>query len=115
VIRQKGGGLNSSFTVRKISNGVGVERTFPFFSPAIERVEVVTRGATRRSKLYYLRDLEGKAARIDSDMEFGGDATLAAENAATNQAADAVKVGTGKGEHVEKKDGKSPKRAEKKK
>src|SRR5438045_3241086 len=58
VIRKKGGGLNSSFTVRKISNNVGVERTFPFFSPAIDRVEVVSRGKARRSKLYFLRELE---------------------------------------------------------
>jgi large subunit ribosomal protein L19 len=74
VIRAKRGGLNSSFTVRKISNGVGVERTFPYFSPAIDRVEVVSRGSARRSRLFYLRNLEGKAARIDSELEFGASA-----------------------------------------
>jgi large subunit ribosomal protein L19 len=77
VIRTKGGGLNSSFTVRKISNGIGVERTFPYFSPAIDRVEVVSRGAARRAKLYYLRNLEGKAARIDSELEMAGHAPAA--------------------------------------
>jgi large subunit ribosomal protein L19 len=72
VIRTTGGGLNSAFTVRKISNNIGVERTFPYFSPAIDRVEVISRGSARRAKLYYLRNLEGKAARIDSELEFGG-------------------------------------------
>lgn len=69
VIRKKAGGLDSSFAVRKISNGIGVERTFPYYSPAIDRVEVVARGSTRRSRLFYLRKLEGKAARIDSELE----------------------------------------------
>jgi large subunit ribosomal protein L19 len=72
VIREKGGGLDSMFTVRKISNGIGVERTFPYYSSSIEKVEVTSRGSTRRSKLYYLRNLEGKAARIDSELEFVG-------------------------------------------
>jgi large subunit ribosomal protein L19 len=69
VIRKKAGGLNSNFTVRKISNNVGVERTFPFYSTAIDKVEVVSRGSARRSRLFYLRNLEGKAARIDSELE----------------------------------------------
>ena len=60
--------LPISFTVRKISAGVGVERTFPFVSPAIESVEVLTKGNVRRSRLYYLRSLEGKAAKIDSEL-----------------------------------------------
>ena len=64
VIRKRGGGSRSSFTVRKVSYGVGVERTFPLFSPNIEKVEVVSRGRVRRSRLYYLRKLHGKAARI---------------------------------------------------
>jgi len=64
VIRRQGGGARETFTVRKISYGVGVERTFPLHSPRIERVQVVRRGAVRRSKLYYLRDLAGKAARL---------------------------------------------------
>ena len=64
VIRRQGGGARETFTVRKISYGVGVERTFPVHTPAIEKIEVVTRGRVRRAKLYYLRSLRGKAARI---------------------------------------------------
>jgi large subunit ribosomal protein L19 len=64
VIRRRGEGGRASFTVRRISYGVGVERTFPLHSPRIDRVQVVRRGAVRRSKLYYLRDLAGKAARL---------------------------------------------------
>ena len=60
----KKGKMDASFTVRKISHGVGVEKTFPTHSPRLEKVEVVTRGKVRRAKLYYLRDLRGKAARI---------------------------------------------------
>jgi large subunit ribosomal protein L19 len=64
VIRRQGGGLRETFTVRKISFGVGVERTFPVHSPTIGRIEVVTRGRVRRAKLYYLRERRGKRARI---------------------------------------------------
>jgi large subunit ribosomal protein L19 len=64
VIRKKKGGSRASFTVRKISYGVSVERIFPLHSPIIEKVEVVQRGRVRRSRLYYLRGLKGKAARI---------------------------------------------------
>jgi large subunit ribosomal protein L19 len=64
VIRRQGGGLRETFTVRKVSYGVGVERTFPLHSPSIDKIEPVTRGRVRRAKLYYLRDLRGKAARI---------------------------------------------------
>ncbi len=64
VLRRQGGGLRETFTVRKISFGVGVERTFPLHSPVIEKIEVETRGHVRRAKLYYLRDLRGKAAKI---------------------------------------------------
>jgi large subunit ribosomal protein L19 len=64
VIRRQGGGLRETFTVRKVSFGVGVERTFPVHTPVIDRIEVVTRGDVRRAKLYYLRDLRGKAAKI---------------------------------------------------
>jgi large subunit ribosomal protein L19 len=64
VIRRQGGGLQETFTVRKISFGVGVERTFPVHTPVIEKIEVVTRGDVRRAKLYYLRDLRGKKAKI---------------------------------------------------
>lgn len=64
VIKRRGGGISETFTVRKISNGVGVERTFPVHTPKIERIEVVRRGRVRRAKLYYLRSLRGRAARI---------------------------------------------------
>jgi large subunit ribosomal protein L19 len=64
VIARKGGGINESFTVRKISYGEGVERVFPIYSPMVEKVEVVRRGKVRRAKLYYLRGLRGKSARI---------------------------------------------------
>jgi large subunit ribosomal protein L19 len=67
VIRIKGSGLSETFTVRKISFGVGIERIFPINSPRIEKVEVVRRGKVRRAKLYYLRNLSGKAARIAED------------------------------------------------
>jgi large subunit ribosomal protein L19 len=64
VIKRQNGGIRESFTVRKISNGIGVERCFPIHSPSLEAIEVVTRGQVRRAKLYYLRKLRGKAARI---------------------------------------------------
>lgn len=64
VIKRRGGGISETFTVRKISNGVGVERTFPLHSPKIDKLEVARRGKVRRAKLYYLRELRGKAARI---------------------------------------------------
>jgi len=64
VIRRQGGGVRETFTVRKVSFGVGVERTFPVHTPTISLIEVATRGDVRRAKLYYLRDLRGKAAKI---------------------------------------------------
>ncbi|GAA1273019.1 50S ribosomal protein L19 [Saccharothrix xinjiangensis] len=69
VIRRQGGGIRETFTVRKVSFGVGVERTFPMHSPNIAQVEVATRGDVRRAKLYYLRDLRGKAAKIREKRE----------------------------------------------
>jgi large subunit ribosomal protein L19 len=63
-IRRRGGGLSATFTVRKVTYGVGVERTFPVHSPSIDRIEVLRHGQVRRAKLYYLRQLRGKAARI---------------------------------------------------
>lgn len=70
-IARNGGGLNESFTVRKISYGEGVERVFPMFSPLIDSVKVVRRGDVRRAKLYYLRNLRGKAARIAERADKG--------------------------------------------
>lgn len=64
VIAKRGSGVRESFTVRKLSFGVGVERTFPIHSPVVDRIEVVTRGDVRRAKLYYLRDRVGRAARV---------------------------------------------------
>jgi large subunit ribosomal protein L19 len=69
VIARQGGGIRETFTVRKISYQVGVERTFPVHSPVIERLEVVSRGDVRRAKLYYLRELRGKAAKIKEKRE----------------------------------------------
>ena len=69
VIRVQGSGIGRSFTVRKVSFGVGVERTFPINSPIFEQIEVVTRGDVRRAKLYYLRNLRGKKAKIKERRE----------------------------------------------
>lgn len=68
VIGKKNRGLNSAFTVRKISNGIGVERTFQTYSPVVESISVKRRGDVRQAKLYYLRDLSGKAARIKEKL-----------------------------------------------
>src|SRR5690349_21872586 len=72
VIRRSGGGIRETFTVRKVSFGVGVERTFPVHTPIIAKIEVVTRGDVRRAKLYYLRELRGKAAKIKEKREPAG-------------------------------------------
>ena len=89
VIRRSGGGIRETFTVRKISFGVGVERTFPLHSPSIATLELVQRGRVRRAKLYYLRDLRGKKARIKERRI--DDAKLAAmEAAAAQRAAEAT-------------------------
>ena len=88
VIRRQGGGLQETFTVRKISFGVGVERTFPLHSPSIGRLEVVSRGHVRRAKLYYLRERRGKKARI-RERRLGDEelASIAAAEAARAAAA----------------------------
>ena len=69
VIRRQGGGIRETFTARKVSFGVGVERTFPVHTPVVEKIEIVTRGDVRRAKLYYLRELRGKAAKIKEKRE----------------------------------------------
>ena len=92
VIRRQGGGLQETFTVRKISFGVGVERTFPLHSPSIGKLEVVSRGHVRRAKLYYLRERRGKKARIRErrlgDDELAAIAAAEAERAAAGAADD---------------------------
>jgi large subunit ribosomal protein L19 len=85
VIRRRGGGLRETFTVRKISFGVGVERTFPLHSPQVARIEVTSRGDVRRAKLYYLRERRGKRARIRELRTPVG--TAAAEPASTDDEA----------------------------
>jgi large subunit ribosomal protein L19 len=96
VIRRQGGGLQETFTVRKISFGVGVERTFPLHSPSIGKLEVVSRGRVRRAKLYYLRERRGKKARIRErrlgEDELAAIAAAEAERAAGNGADDSPEV-----------------------
>jgi large subunit ribosomal protein L19 len=99
VIRRSGGGIRETFTVRKISFGVGVERTFPVHSPSIARLELVQRGRVRRAKLYYLRDLRGKKARIRErridDAKLAAMEEAAVARAAEAEAAEAESVGEG--------------------
>jgi large subunit ribosomal protein L19 len=78
VIARRGGGTRESFTVRKISGGVGVERVFPLHAPVVESIEVVRRGRVRRAKLYYLRSLRGKKARIEERRDEAPTATAEA-------------------------------------
>ena len=86
VIRQRRNGVGATFTVRKVSYSVGVERIFPAFSPRIDKVEIVSRGIVRRSKLYYLRGLEGKAARLKDARDKVGAQNQSAAAAAKAQA-----------------------------
>src|SRR5580765_8222311 len=98
VIRRQNGGLRETFTVRKISFGVGVERTFPVHSPSIAKLEIVSRGRVRRAKLYYLRELRGKKARIkerrldDAKLEALEAAALAAQATESDEEPDDVDV-----------------------
>jgi len=85
-IARKNSGVNSNFTLRKISYGEGVERIFPLYSPRITQIEVVRRGAVRRAKLYYLRSRRGKAARIAERGREGGEAVAVPETGAQEQA-----------------------------
>ena len=92
-IARNGGGINESFTVRKISYGEGVERVFPVYSPNIESIKLVRRGKVRRAKLYYLRDRRGKSARIAEKMESpAAKAAREASQKATKAAAKAKKA-----------------------
>jgi large subunit ribosomal protein L19 len=81
VTKLQGSGSSRSFTVRKVSSGIGVERTFPFSSPIVDKVELLATGKVRRAKLYYLRDLDGKAAKIESELATQQKATPAAGKA----------------------------------
>jgi large subunit ribosomal protein L19 len=91
VIAKKNAGINSSFTVRKLSHGEGVERVFPTFSPRVESIECTRRGIVRRAKLYYLRELTGKAARIREKLDFSNSKKA---KAARKKAEAAAKTGT---------------------
>jgi large subunit ribosomal protein L19 len=113
VIRRQGGGLQETFTVRKISFGVGVERTFPLHSPSIGKLEVVSRGHVRRAKLYYLRERRGKKARIRErrlgEDELAAIAASEAERAAAGSAAaDEATGGEGADETPETPDVETP-------
>jgi large subunit ribosomal protein L19 len=93
VIKIQGSGIGRSFTVRKISAGVGVERTFPLASPAIDRVEVISHGKVRRSRLFYLRGLKGRSARLETKAMVGDEAEGAmgaADEVATEEKATAA-------------------------
>jgi len=93
VIAKRNRGLNSAFTVRKISHGVGVERVFQTYSPLIENVEVKRRGDVRRAKLYYMRNLSGRAARIKEKLSYKASDTSANDAAVTKKKIDAVQPG----------------------
>jgi len=89
VIKVQNSGAGRSFTVRKIASGVGVERTFPLLSPVIDRIELISRGKVRRSRLFYLRGLKGRSARLDSEQYFAdGSAPGAADEVATEAPAE---------------------------
>ncbi|NIM06285.1 MAG: 50S ribosomal protein L19, partial [Armatimonadetes bacterium] len=97
VIKLQGGGAGATFTVRRIAYGVGVERTFPLFSPRVERVEIIRHGKVRRAKLYYLRGRSGKAARIkerrvDREKELARMEQLATETEEEEVAAEAAEL-----------------------
>ena len=90
VIRLRGMGLSASFTVRKVSYGIGVERTIPLHSPRIDKVEIVRSGHVRRARLYYLRDLTGKAARLDEKVDRREDDAKSAAQSTAAKASAAV-------------------------
>ena len=112
VIRRKGGGVGETFTVRKISSGVGVERIFPVQSPLVTKLEIKSRGYVRRSKLYYLRDLSGKKARLHSKVRdlSGLVSEEEAEAAASASTEDAAPVEAKVEETVETTESKSSKK-----
>ena len=93
VLKMQGSGAGSSFTVRKVASGVGVERTFPILSPIIDRVELISRGKVRRSRLFYLRGLKGRSARLNTEQYFG-EGGAPQPGAADEAAAEAAGDGT---------------------
>ena len=103
VIRRSGGGIRETFTVRKISFGVGVERTFPVHSPSIAKLELIQRGRVRRAKLYYLRDLRGKKARI-KERRIDDAKLVAMEASAAAAASEAAEDASENLERVETQD-----------
>jgi large subunit ribosomal protein L19 len=102
VIKVQGSGVGRSFTVRKIASGVGVERTFPVLSPVIDKIEVQSRGKVRRARLFYLRGLKGRSARLDSDAYFSGSNAAGAADEAAAEVTEAAPAGEEKAP-VEKK------------
>lgn len=98
VTKIQGKGASKTFTVRKISSGIGVERTFPFLSPAVDRVEILNAGHVRRSKLYYLRRLEGKAAKIESDLVMSDESSATSDEAVEPTPAAKAEKATSKAE-----------------
>lgn len=111
VLKVQGSGAGRSFTVRKIASGVGVERTFPLLSPIIDRVEVISRGKVRRSRLFFLRGLKGRSARLDTAAYFGeGGAVGAADEIAVETPAEGAAPAEAKPEKkAEKKKEAKPK------
>ena len=119
VLKMQGSGAGSSFTVRKVASGVGVERTFPLLSPIIDRVELISRGKVRRSRLFYLRGLKGRSARLNTEQYFGaggapqpGSADEVATEGAAAEGTEAKTAPTPKAPKADKK-AKSDKKAAK--
>ncbi|MCB0408194.1 MAG: 50S ribosomal protein L19 [Bdellovibrionales bacterium] len=88
VIKIQGSGIGRSFTVRKMSSGVGVERTIPLYSPAIDKIELLSRGSVRRGRLFYLRALRGRAARLTSELVIGEERTGRTEETSDTKASE---------------------------
>ena len=106
-IARKNGGINSSFTVRKISNGEGIERVFPLYSPRIDSIELVRRGVVRRAKLYYMRELSGKAARIKEKLDLSSKAEKGAAKKGQKEAVKAEEKQASKESDSKKADNKA--------
>lgn len=105
VLKVQGSGIGRSFTVRKIASGVGVERTFPIMSPIIDRIEIISRGKVRRARLFYLRGLKGRSARLNAEVYFGEAGALGA----ADEADASMVAGAGEGAALDPKVAKAPK------